>query len=125
MLQQGWAENGEVVAVHMMHDSLDPEEDDRIFLNKLRHLDTLRHRNIVRVVGYCYHTICELMPHTGRLLVVEKVCRAICFEYLHYGSLRDYLAGIMLLHSYMIFMRCNNYLYLFFINIHYLSTFCR
>ena len=99
MLRQGrWTLNGEV-AVHMMHGGLDPEEDDRIFLNQLRQLDTLRHRNIVRIVGYCHQTRCELVPLSGKLIVAEKVCRAICLEYLHYGSLRDYLAGIMVLNN--------------------------
>ncbi|XP_066353688.1 uncharacterized protein [Miscanthus floridulus] len=83
--------NGEEIAVKMLH--LKQEWDDlKQFKNEFENLRKLKHQNIVRLLGYCYeikHEYIELAD--GKTVFAQRIYRALCFEYLHNGSLEKHL----------------------------------
>ncbi|CAN6380793.1 unnamed protein product [Urochloa humidicola] len=81
--------NGERIAVKMLKDTPGLEEEQ--FLNEFNNLARLQHPNIVRLIGYCYETQKQYVEYDGRLLFAELIRRALCFEYMPYGSLDKYL----------------------------------
>ena len=85
-------DNGEKIAVKMLYDMPGLEEEQ--FLNEFNNLASLQHPNIVRLVGYCHEIQNKCVEHNGRLVFAERICRALCFEYMCYGSLDKYLSGI-------------------------------
>jgi len=72
--------------------------DYKQFHNEFNSLAMLQHPNIVQLLGYCYETERKPMKYNGRQLIVEETHRGLCLEYLHNGSLRKYLSGILLHH---------------------------
>lgn len=52
------------------------------------------HRNIVRFIGYCYHTEQKAMKIEGKFIMAEMRERLLCFEYISKGSLDKYLTGM-------------------------------
>ena len=76
----------------------DPGLDDTRFEDEFHKLRILTHPNIVRLIGYCYETHREYIEHEGVPVLGEKIYRALCFEYLHNGSLQNHLSGMLMLH---------------------------
>ncbi|CAM0884906.1 unnamed protein product [Alopecurus aequalis] len=66
--------------------------DDKQFLNEVKLVMDISHPNIVRAEGYCYHIEKELMPFNESYVLVDKVYRLLCFEYLPHGSLDKHLS---------------------------------
>ncbi|XP_062182481.1 cysteine-rich receptor-like protein kinase 44 [Phragmites australis] len=86
----GLRENGDEIAVKMLRDDLGL--DDNLFQNEFGNLMKLKHDNIVRLVGFCYESKGNVNEHNGRIVVAEKLYRALCFEYMHNGSLQKHLS---------------------------------
>lgn len=99
------------VAVKKLHDSLNI--DDERFRNEVQCLMRLKHKNIVRFLGYCADTQGEMMQHHGQLVMAEVRQRLLCFEYLRGGNLGEYITG----------RRTRNYPFLFIIYIYMLNTY--
>jgi serine/threonine protein kinase len=61
---------------------------------------SLDHKNIVKVAGYCHDESRghKLVQFKGKLLpqVFNGPEQLLCYEYVHSGSLREYLAGEMM-----------------------------
>ncbi|KAF7013031.1 hypothetical protein CFC21_027159 [Triticum aestivum] len=76
---------GEIIAVKVLH--YIPGIDDEQFEKEYHNLATLRHKNIVRLLGYCHETRREFLPYNGKLVFAEMTQRALCFEYMQNGSL--------------------------------------
>jgi len=87
--------NGEDVAVKMLKENL--QLDDQQFANEFRNLKMLKHQNIVQILGYCYETKKTPTKYNGKTVLAEKTYRALCFEYLHNGSLEKHLCGMVML----------------------------
>ncbi|WVZ88298.1 hypothetical protein U9M48_034834 [Paspalum notatum var. saurae] len=52
-----------------------------------------KHKNIVRLLGYCPHMEYELTAtHEGKNVLAHEVQRLLCFEYLSNGSIDKYLS---------------------------------
>ncbi|CAL4982297.1 unnamed protein product [Urochloa decumbens] len=88
---RGVHKNGEEIAVKMLRDK-DPGLDDMRFYHEFDKLTILSHPNIVKLIGYCYDTHHEYIEHDGVPVHAEKIYRALCFEYLHNGSLQKHLS---------------------------------
>ncbi|KAF8776567.1 hypothetical protein HU200_003285 [Digitaria exilis] len=65
---------------------------DKHYENEVRHLMSLKHRNNVRLVGYCSETEKELVQHNGKYVYAEKPERLLCLEYLPKGNLCNYIS---------------------------------
>ena len=91
MLKQGGLRNG-MVAVKKLSISMD--FSDTQFLEEVKCLKRVRHKNIVRFLGYCADTHGEVMEIEGKLRIVEVQQRLLCFEYVPNGSLHQCLQGI-------------------------------
>ena len=85
------------------------------FQNEFYNLKKLKHQNIVQILGYCHETEKELfiLPD-GSKEFVDELHIALCFEYLHKGSLEKHLSGKMQLHFWYVLKE--NCLYFHFIN---------
>ncbi|XP_062208996.1 cysteine-rich receptor-like protein kinase 41 [Phragmites australis] len=80
----------EEIATKVLHFRLG--QDDEQFRNEFDNLMWLKHDNIVRLVGYCYETQHRHMQYEGRTVFAEETYRALCFEYMHNGSLQNHLS---------------------------------
>jgi serine/threonine protein kinase len=89
--------NGEEIAVKMLYNNMQAIDDEK-FQHEFDNLMMLNHKNIVRLVGYCYETRRQHMEFQGRIVFGETTYRALCFEYMHMGSLQRHLSGMMLFH---------------------------
>ncbi|WVZ54284.1 hypothetical protein U9M48_005106 [Paspalum notatum var. saurae] len=87
---RGTYKNGEEIAVKMLRDK-DIELDDTRFKDEFDKLRILSHPNIVQLIGYCDETLHEYIEYKGVPVFAEKKHRALCFEYLHKGSLQNHL----------------------------------
>uniref|UniRef100_A0A453LXA8 Protein kinase domain-containing protein n=1 Tax=Aegilops tauschii subsp. strangulata TaxID=200361 RepID=A0A453LXA8_AEGTS len=68
--------------------------DDGQFQNEFTNLARLKHRNIVRLVGYCNHIQEVPAMYEGKFVLAEKIHRALCLEYMSNGSLQKYISGM-------------------------------
>ncbi|XP_073354355.1 cysteine-rich receptor-like protein kinase 44 isoform X3 [Aegilops tauschii subsp. strangulata] len=66
--------------------------DDGQFQNEFTNLARLKHRNIVRLVGYCNHIQEVPAMYEGKFVLAEKIHRALCLEYMSNGSLQKYIS---------------------------------
>jgi len=78
-----------------MPQRLDYEEEE--FRKEFENLRRLNHPNIVELLGYCYETKKTPTKYNGKTVLAEKTYRALCFEYLHNGSLENHLCGMVML----------------------------
>ncbi|KAF8664790.1 hypothetical protein HU200_054513 [Digitaria exilis] len=86
----GVNKDGEKIAVKMLYGM--PGLDKKQFVNEFNNLSRVQHPNIVRLVGYCHETEKIYVEHNGRLIFADQVHMALCFEYMHGGSLDMYLS---------------------------------
>jgi len=93
----------------------DANLDLKQFQNEFYNLTKLRHQNVVQILGYCYEIEKNpfVMPD-GSKVFVDETHIALCFEYLHNGSLEKHLSGTMQLHFWYVLKE--NCLYFHFIN---------
>ncbi|KAK3136820.1 hypothetical protein QOZ80_5BG0442950 [Eleusine coracana subsp. coracana] len=87
---RGEDKNGEV-AVKLLH-NVGPELNDEGFKNEFENLKKLKHPHIMKLIGYCFQTQHKCMEYNGKTIFAEHTYRALCFEYLHNGSLQDFLS---------------------------------
>uniref|UniRef100_A0A0D9XR02 Protein kinase domain-containing protein n=1 Tax=Leersia perrieri TaxID=77586 RepID=A0A0D9XR02_9ORYZ len=86
---RGVHKNGEEIAVKVLKFS--PEHGDEQFLNEFN-LMKVKHENIVQLVGYCYQINVKPGKYLGNRVFVHQPFRALCFEYVQNGSLKNYLS---------------------------------
>jgi interleukin-1 receptor-associated kinase 1/coatomer subunit beta' len=79
--------------VKVLKEGLDLNDEE--FQKEYHNLANLQHKNVVRLVGYCHETKKEFLPHNGRLVLVDKIKRMLCFDYMHNGSLDSFIYGMM------------------------------
>jgi interleukin-1 receptor-associated kinase 1/coatomer subunit beta' len=95
-VHQGQGSDGQELAVKVIKSSVGVslENFDRF---KRVHAK-VKHPNIIQLLGYCYEIRKELVMDGGKHVHARKVFVALCFEYMHNGSLHDNLCGAMLLY---------------------------
>lgn len=84
-------EDGEEVAVKMVR--FMGNINDQHFENEFDILKRLKHRNIVRLVGFCDEAEDVLVKYQGQIVVCQRIHRALCLEYMPNGSLGKLLSG--------------------------------
>lgn len=80
----------------MLHDTIGLNNDQ--FDTECLNLASLRHHNILQLVGYCHETRREYVRYKGKFVHAQQIKRALCLEYMYNGSLETFLSGMMMLH---------------------------
>ena len=68
------------------------EEFDREVKNMLR----VKHKNIIRFLGYCSDVAEQELVMDGEVTTAEKWERLLCFEYLSNGNLSKHISGMII-----------------------------
>ena len=68
--------------------------EDGPFQNEVIYLIGLKHKNIVKLVGYCAEPRWEATQLSGKYVMAEIPKRLLCFEYLNNKSLDKHLSGM-------------------------------
>jgi interleukin-1 receptor-associated kinase 1/coatomer subunit beta' len=86
-----------------MSQRLEYEEE---FMKEFENLRRLNHPNVVHLLGYCYEIKRECVEYEGRYVLADNIYRALCFDYMHNGSLQGHLDGemIVVLYIYIIYV---------------------
>lgn len=66
------------------------------FIQEVDSLMKVKHKNIVRFLGYCSDTQGKMLKHKGKNTMVEERQRFLCFEFLPEGSLDKHISGMFL-----------------------------
>ncbi|XP_037463247.1 receptor like protein kinase S.2-like isoform X1 [Triticum dicoccoides] len=82
--------NGEEIVVKKLH-SLEGL-DDKQFENEMHILTEIHHKNVGRLIGYCYETCLTNVEHNAERVSSVKTERVLCFEYTQSGSLDKHIA---------------------------------
>ncbi|XP_039776668.1 putative cysteine-rich receptor-like protein kinase 12 isoform X2 [Panicum virgatum] len=92
VVYKGVTKNGDEVAVKKLK-LRDVNLDFKQFQNEFYNLTKLKHQNVVQILGYCYEIEKNpfIMPD-GSKVFVDETHIALCFEYLHNGSLEKHLS---------------------------------
>ncbi|XP_066337799.1 cysteine-rich receptor-like protein kinase 41 [Miscanthus floridulus] len=64
---------------------------DKMFHREVQSLITVRHKNIVRFLGYCSFTDERVFIFEGRTIMADIRERLLCFEYISNGNLESHL----------------------------------
>jgi serine/threonine protein kinase len=83
-----------IIAVKLLNNSIQGV-DGKEFNTEFNNLTKLKHPNIVQLVGYCNEEYEVPIQHNGRTIMALTINRALCFEYMHNGSLEKHLYGTM------------------------------
>ncbi|TVU26829.1 hypothetical protein EJB05_29394, partial [Eragrostis curvula] len=84
----GVLQNG-MVAVKKLTSAIDV--DDKLFEREFVSMMRVRHKNIVRLLGYCADTQGRVSNFNGKNVLVEERQRFLCFEFMPGGALDKYI----------------------------------
>uniref|UniRef100_A0A0E0BGY5 Protein kinase domain-containing protein n=1 Tax=Oryza glumipatula TaxID=40148 RepID=A0A0E0BGY5_9ORYZ len=90
-VKQGVLPNGELVAVKKLLDSVTAVNQDKQFQSEAGILIDLNHKNIVKLIGYCYEIRKEVVENNRKFFFAETPKKLLCYEYLPTGSLDKYI----------------------------------
>uniref|UniRef100_A0A0E0BGY3 Protein kinase domain-containing protein n=1 Tax=Oryza glumipatula TaxID=40148 RepID=A0A0E0BGY3_9ORYZ len=94
VVYKGVLPNGELVAVKKLLDSVTAVNQDKQFQSEAGILIDLNHKNIVKLIGYCYEIRKEVVENNRKFFFAETPKKLLCYEYLPTGSLDKYIYGI-------------------------------
>jgi serine/threonine protein kinase len=66
---------------------------EKEFHREVECLMEVKHKNVVRFLGYCADTQGNMEKYNGKLVMADVQKRLLCFEYIPKGSLDKYIAG--------------------------------
>ncbi|KAE8802369.1 hypothetical protein D1007_21921 [Hordeum vulgare] len=90
IVYKGVLDNGEEIAMKKLHQM--PGLDEKQFTNEFNNLMRAKHKNIVRLVGYCYYLGHERVEYKGKYVFAHVQERLLCYEYLQGGNLEELLS---------------------------------
>ncbi|KAM0846076.1 hypothetical protein ACQ4PT_055914 [Festuca glaucescens] len=73
--------------------------DDEAFENEFRNIKKVQHKNVIRMIGYCYEITHRDVEYQGKLVWSQVIDRAICFEYMKGGSLANHILAESCIHD--------------------------
>jgi coatomer subunit beta' len=79
------------VAVKKLSETLDIEDTN--FKLEVHSLMIVKHKNIIRFLGYCSDTQGKMVNYNGNKFFIDARERLLCFEYLPNGSLEKQITG--------------------------------
>ncbi|CAO2152411.1 unnamed protein product [Urochloa humidicola] len=79
-----------VVAVKKLYQTLEVHE--KKFNQEVDSLMRVKHKHIVRFLGYCADTQGKVCKYEGKNVIAEERQRLLCFEFLPKGSLDNYIS---------------------------------
>lgn len=86
--------------------------DETKYNQEVACLMRVRHENVVRFLGYCADTHGKMSDYEGKFIMADVRHRLLCFEYLHRGSLHNYIRGMIVAGDFrfrlIFFHYCNN-----------------
>ncbi|CAO2144752.1 unnamed protein product [Urochloa humidicola] len=123
VVYKGMLRNG-IIAVKKLYKSLEIHEDK--FIQEVICLMKVKHKNIVRFLGYCADTQGKVSNYKGTNVMADVRQRLLCFEYLPQGSLHNHITdasrGLEWRKRYQIIMGvCEGWCYLHQMNIVHLD----
>ncbi|OEL21155.1 putative receptor-like protein kinase [Dichanthelium oligosanthes] len=90
VVYKGLLGNGTTIAVKKLSRSIDMDENK--YNQEVACLMRVKHKNIVRFLGYCADTQGKIWDHGGKFVMADVRQRLLCFEYLPKGSLEQYIS---------------------------------
>lgn len=69
------------------------EFDEKKFNQEIESLMRVKHKNIVRFLGYCADTQGKVCKFEGKNVMADERQRLLCFEFMPKGSLDKYIKG--------------------------------
>jgi len=72
----------------------DLEVHENKFIQEVDSLMKVKHKNIVRFLGYCSDTQGKVEKYEGKTVMADVRQRLLCFEFLPNGSLDWYITGM-------------------------------
>nr|XP_051202708.1 cysteine-rich receptor-like protein kinase 28 isoform X2 [Lolium perenne] len=88
VVYKGVLQNG-TVAVKKLFFNIHMDENE--FQREVQCLMKVKHKNIVRFLGYCADTQGNMAKYNGKLVMADVQQRLLCFEYLPKGNVHDYI----------------------------------
>ena len=76
---------------------------EKEFQREVECLMIVKHKNIVKFLGYCADTQGTMARHEGKFVMADVQQRLVCFEYLPKGSLNNYISGRIMWHTIFFF----------------------
>jgi serine/threonine protein kinase len=73
--------------------------DEKGFHREVECLMMVKHKNVVRFLGYCADTQGSMERYNGKFVMADVHQRLLCFEYLPKGSLHEYISGRSMWHT--------------------------
>lgn len=92
IVYKGVTKHGVDVAVKILRRGSNPDLDFKQFQNEFYNLMKVKHENIVQFLGYCYDIETTRSECNGIIVRIEETHGALCFEYMHNGSLKNHLS---------------------------------
>uniref|UniRef100_M8ARH1 non-specific serine/threonine protein kinase n=1 Tax=Aegilops tauschii TaxID=37682 RepID=M8ARH1_AEGTA len=88
VVYKGMLENGEAIAVKRLSKTYMYEKE---FLREVECLIKVKHKNVVRFIGYCVDSQGRADSYNGKFVMADVLQRLLCFEYLPHGALDQYI----------------------------------
>ncbi|XP_037473903.1 uncharacterized protein LOC119349909 [Triticum dicoccoides] len=89
VVYKGILENRPVAVKRM----LNTYEYEKEYVREVECLMMVKHKNVVRFLGYCADTQGSMLKYEGKLVLADVRQRLLCFEFVPNGSLRKYITG--------------------------------
>ncbi|KAK1606933.1 hypothetical protein QYE76_030606 [Lolium multiflorum] len=88
VVYKGMLQNGTIAVKRLLFNI---HMDENEFQREVQCLMKVKHKNIVRFLGYCADTQGNMEKYDGKLVMADVQQRLLCFEYLPNGNVHDYI----------------------------------
>ncbi|KAM0927719.1 hypothetical protein ACQ4PT_002687 [Festuca glaucescens] len=88
VVYKGMLDNGVAIAVKRLSHTYMYEKQ---FNRELECLIRVKHKNVVRFIGYCVDSQGKADSYNGKFVIADVLQKLLCFEYLPHGTLDKYI----------------------------------